>query len=244
MSRLTVLLSFLLWPLIAFGQSEEEDIFVEANILGIFYHELGHAVIDIEQLPIFAQEEDAADVFSIYLIDTLYEEESALALAYEASLGFLAEADLREQAAEEVAWWDTHGPDEQRFFNTVCIFYGASPETREDFATDMGLPEERSEYCPDEFWQADDSWGYTLDEMIERGSGETLVFKAPDESLTSEILTHEVAQLNNEMQLREPLEITVESCGQANAFYDPQEVKVIFCTEFEGHLRDLFRSLE
>ena len=27
--------------------------FVEANILGIFYHELGHAVIDLEELPIF-----------------------------------------------------------------------------------------------------------------------------------------------------------------------------------------------
>jgi hypothetical protein len=51
----------------------DEDAFVEANILGIFYHELGHAVIDIESVPIFGQEEDAADVFSILFIDWFFE---------------------------------------------------------------------------------------------------------------------------------------------------------------------------
>ena len=72
--------------------------FVEANILGIFYHELGHAVIDLEGVPIFGQEEDAADVFSIYLIHSLFEEEAAQSLAHDASFGFWGEAMARQDA--------------------------------------------------------------------------------------------------------------------------------------------------
>ena len=50
---------------------EEREAFVEANLLGIFYHELGHALIDILQLPVFGQEEDAADVaiFQVHVLD-------------------------------------------------------------------------------------------------------------------------------------------------------------------------------
>ena len=126
-------------------QAEQVSEFVEANVLGIFYHEFGHAVIDIEGVPIFGQEEDAADVFSIYLIDAFYDEETAVSLAYDAAFGFLAEAE--QAVADEVPWWDTHGPDEQRFYNTVCLFYGADPDGRKDFATDLELPEERAEFC-------------------------------------------------------------------------------------------------
>lgn len=58
-------------PGAARAQSPEQDRFIAANILAVFYHELGHAVIDVEDLPIYGQEEDAADVFSIFMIDAL-----------------------------------------------------------------------------------------------------------------------------------------------------------------------------
>ena len=47
-----------------FAGASEEDGFVTSNLISVFYHELGHAVIDTMQVPIFGQEEDAADVFS------------------------------------------------------------------------------------------------------------------------------------------------------------------------------------
>jgi hypothetical protein len=46
-----------------------------------FYHGLGHTVIYAVQRPIFGQEEDAADVFSILLIDEIFEPESANIIA-------------------------------------------------------------------------------------------------------------------------------------------------------------------
>ena len=94
----------------AFGQSNAEkiaarDAYVSSNIVSIFYHELGHAIIDKMSVPIFGQEEDAADVLSILMIDQVYDEESAQDVAYDAALGFLADAEQ----AEELAFWGCMG---------------------------------------------------------------------------------------------------------------------------------------
>ncbi len=223
---------------LSFDRSGDDTIvYVENNLLGIFYHELGHALIDILGLPIFGQEEDAADVLSIFLIDAFYEEESAVQLAYDAAFGFLGEAE----ANSEVAFWDVHGPDLQRYYNTVCLFYGANPEEREDVAYDLGLPEERAEYCADEYDQAAQSWGGALDEIAAARGGSSLVIGDVETDtdggvLTAEVVRAEVAALNEEFRLPEDLLISVVPCGEANAFYDPQRVEIVMCTEFADAL--------
>lgn len=240
------------WRLIPFAltlagasaaQEQNNSTFLEANILGIFYHELAHAIVDIEAIPIFGQEEDAADVFSIFMIHQLFEEEMAQELAYEASFGFWGEANLSEDE-DDVAWWDVHGPDQQRYYNTVCIFFGGNPDQRHEFAKDLELPEDRAESCPFEYQQAEDSWGMILDEMVERGAGRTLRFRGNDDSFTAQILREEVAALNAELKLAKPVDILVESCGEANAFYDPSNRAIIFCSEFEDHLIALEKKLQ
>lgn len=208
--------------------------FVEGNILSIFYHELGHALIDIEGVPIFGQEEDAADVFSVVLTESLWDPERALDLAYDYALGFDAEA--RASAGTEIAWWDVHGPDEQRFYNTVCLFYGADPNNRGGFAEDMDLPSDRAEYCPDEFDQAFEAWGSVINTVMDRGAGETLQLGRTDEGRIGTILTEEVAALNEILMLGAPLAIRVEPCDEANAFYDPADTAITFCTEYEAAL--------
>jgi hypothetical protein len=225
------------------GPALADEGFVEANIIGIFYHELGHAVIDIEAVPIFGQEEDAADVFSIFMIDALFEEEAAVELAFSASFGFLGEVEMRGYNASEIPFWGQHGPDEQRFYNTVCLFYGADPEARADFAADLDLPKDRAETCAEEFDQANASWGALLDEMLARGGGDTLRFEG-DDSLTGQILAEEVAYLNAELSLAQPLLVLVESCGEANAFYDPGDRAIVMCLEFEDHLFEMAEILE
>ena len=64
-----------------FAGASEEDGFVKPNQISVFYHGLGHTVIYAVQRPIFGQEEDAADVFSILLIDEIFEPESANIIA-------------------------------------------------------------------------------------------------------------------------------------------------------------------
>jgi hypothetical protein len=181
--------------------------FTESNLLAIFYHELGHAVIHQMDVPIFGQEEDAADALSILLIDALYEAE----------------------AQNEPAFWDTHGPDEQRYFNTVCLFYGADPDGREEFAQDLELPEERAEGCEDEFALAADSWHSVLDGMSAK-SGLTgqLVLNG---SVAMELISHEIKALNAEFKWPRDITVTLESCDEANAFYDLDAQSITMCTE-------------
>lgn len=221
------------------ASAAEDFTFVEGNILGIFYHELGHAAIHTEDIPIFGQEEDAADVFAIFLTDALFEEETAQSLAFDAALGYAGEALMRDAESDEIAWWDTHGPDEQRSYNTACLFYGADPKGRARFAEAIGLPDERAESCAEEYDQAAASWGAVLDDMADIKGRPALTFTGANGSLTSDILREEVRQLNDQLRLAAPVTVSLESCDEANAFYDPGAFKIIFCTEFEDHLRQV-----
>lgn len=215
-----------------------KEAFVDANIRTIFYHELGHAVIDIMGVPIFGQEEDAADVMAVLLVDWLYDEDAAQAIAYDSAFGFISDP----AGKNEIAYWDLHGPDEQRYYNHVCLFYGANPEERDDLATELGLPEERAEFCPDEYDQAAHSWGMIFDEIDEQKKGVPIVFqpgKGPHSEILNQILSEEVKGMNEALKFPEKLTVKVESCDEPNAFYDPRDVSVIMCTEFAEHLEEL-----
>jgi hypothetical protein len=218
-----------------------KDAFVEANILSIFYHELGHAIIDLMEVPIFGQEEDAADVMSVLLINWLFEEETAVSIAYDSAFGFINDPER----TEEVQYWDLHGPDEQRYYSHVCIFYGANPEEREDLAQELGLPADRADWCPAEYEQAENSWGMIFDEMVDQAAGVPMVFAAGDgegADMANRMLEAEVGNMNSVVKLPKELTVKVESCGDANAFYDPEDVSITFCTEFIAHLEDLFEK--
>lgn len=218
------------------------DAFIEANILGIFYHELGHGVIDLMNVPIFGQEEDAADVMSVLMIDWLFEEEAAQNIAYDSAFGYINDPE----GTEEVAYWDLHGPDEQRYCNHICLFYGANPDDRDDLAVDLGLPEERAETCPEEYEQAANSWGIIFDEMDAQEDGAPMVFE-PGEGEGAEVanalLADEVASMNSDIKLPEQITVRVDACGEPNAFYDPSDRSITFCMEFVAHLGGIYDHL-
>ncbi|WP_162798587.1 DUF4344 domain-containing metallopeptidase [Sulfitobacter sp. SK012] len=211
---------------------EVQDAFVEANLISVFYHELGHALIDVLGLPIMGQEDDAADTASILLINATFDDDRATEIAYYAAIAFEAESatDSPETA------WDVHGAELQRFYNLVCLFYGADVEDREDFARDLGLPEERAETCQEEFELAIDSWGPVFDEMAEKRDGETFQFTEGQSGMATIVIEREVGALNTLMTLPETVTVSVVTCGEANAFYNPDDKAITICSEFEDHL--------
>ena len=236
MIRTAIALTAMMLATAATAQNTAEEAYVEANLLSIFYHELGHALVDVMALPVFGQEEDAADTASILLIDALFDEDAAQGIARDAAFGFLDEADA---ADAEPVWWDGHGPDEQRYYNLVCLFYGADPETRDALADELQLPEDRAASCEEEFDLANDSWGPVFDELVERGPGDTLMFQSDTASLTTDLIGDEVAALNAELSLPTPVTVRVAPCEEANAFYDPEVREITICTELEPHLRQI-----
>ena len=225
----------------AAAYDEATESYVESNVLGIFYHEMGHALIDILELPIFGQEEDAADVLSVFLVDAFFEEDTAVQLAYDTAFGFYNDAEASDKAGYEVPYWDVHGPDLQRYYNLVCLFYGANPDERDDVAEELGLPEERADYCPDEYDQAAGSWGNVLDDLSEsQGNGRfvlgTLEDQSKDAELMHSILSEEISAINEDFSLPFDVPVGVEICEEANAFYDPNDQKIIMCIEFVPYL--------
>jgi hypothetical protein len=212
------------------------DTFIEANLLSAFYHELGHALIDVMDLPVYGQEEDAADTASIMFLDAIFEEDSAVVIAYGAATGLLIGA---ETTGEDIAWSDTHGADLQRFYNLVCLFYGGNTETRAEFAEDMGLPEDRAETCEEEYALAHRSWSPVLDAALSDDGGDSLIFHSETDSFGSDIISTEVTDLNALIDLPVDVIVAVDTCGEANAFYDPEERVILICSEFEDYLREV-----
>ena len=121
----------------------------ERAVLGaaefLLYHELGHALIDVLDLPALGREEDSADQFAAYvLVDGTPDGERA-ALDGVVALGRL-DAEL-----DDTAFADEHSLGVQRFYNVACWVYGADPARHAQFLERGTLPPERAERCPGEY---------------------------------------------------------------------------------------------
>lgn len=229
-------------PSLAAGRMDKKtEDFVAANMIAIFYHEFGHALIDIMKLPIFGQEEDAADVLSAVLIDDFFQGQTAIRIARATAFGFLGDTDLNSARNREVAYWDVHGPDLQRYYTFVCLFFGANPEERSEVASELNLPKERMETCEEEFAQAKSSWGPVIDGLMQAGSGKTIRFLADQRvddygKLAAKVIEREVKAMNKDLSLPKRLLVRVEACDTVNAFYNAKTREIIMCTEFSKWL--------
>ena len=130
-----------------------------AAMVFVFYHELGHALIDIYDLPITGREEDAVDqLATVMLLETWDGEDSELAMTASAEW-FDSSAAEREEDPDMA---DEHALDEQRYYNLLCWTYGSDPEYFADQIADWELPEARAERCEEEYQQMSRSWDTLL----------------------------------------------------------------------------------
>ena len=228
-------------PVQAMDQDTED--FVVSNSIAIFYHELGHALIDLLGVPVLGQEEDAADVLSILLVDQLFEAEDADRIAFDAAFSFLLDAE--DSDVDNLPYWDTHGLDLQRFYTLVCLHYGADPQSRSGFADALELPADRAAYCEDERALAEESWNIYLDSADNEGKTRKWVeFGVVDpveteaQQLMTEVVEEEVDHLNNWLELDQTLTVVTAFCDEPNAYYDPSQAAIIMCHEFADYLAE------
>ena len=136
---------------------EELDHAILSTALFIFYHELGHALVDVLDLPITGREEDAVDQLSTLVLLSAGEEGREAALTGAVWFGLRASA-----ATGQLPFWDEHSLDEQRFYNILCLVYGSDPESGHYLVEEGLLPQERAIRCPNEYEQMDSSWNQLL----------------------------------------------------------------------------------
>ena len=121
-------------------------------IADVFFHEVGHAVFDLWKVPLLGREEDAADQFSIILMLNFRKDEARRLIVGNA---YQYKSDVSSDAITMPTqkFADAHGTPSQRFYNVLCIAYGADPALFGDFVGKGYLPKDRAEGCEDEYKQ-------------------------------------------------------------------------------------------
>ncbi len=129
---------------------------VVGSLVGVILHELGHAVFDMNEVPVLGREEDAADAISTFI-----------ALQFNKDV---ARTIVRGNAYLYKVWFafgaplysDEHGTGLQRYYNSLCLAYGADPELFKDLLDKGDLPKTRAANCSREYQQIKSAFEKTV----------------------------------------------------------------------------------
>ncbi len=117
------------------------------GVLGQFIytvaHEMGHALFDTLNVPLFGRPEDAADEFATYMMLS-FGKQDARRLIHGAAYGYKDYLRNPKVTVPLHAFSDAHGAPLQRFYNLLCIAYGADQETFGDLVDHQHLTETRA----------------------------------------------------------------------------------------------------
>lgn len=141
--------------LIAQFDARQQSAWIMGVIWGVYFHELAHALINVNRVPITGREEDVADQFSLwYAVNYVDLTKQPIitpvvwfwgALAKKRDLAGMSGDALQRVLANE------HSLDDQRTYNVACWALGANPEMGGRTAQFAGLPESRAARCPGEY---------------------------------------------------------------------------------------------
>ncbi len=238
-----------------------DRLFVQANVQWTVGHEIGHALIDQLDLPVFGREEDAADMLGAMLL--VLRRDIGLQPDFRARLKAIADGWLLEwiddvELQRAIPYWDSHSLDIQRLFTFTCLIYGSDPSHLEDLADTATLPVERALYCPDEYalaarsidWVAR-NFGRPEGAAIEPGAGR---FKVVFDKVGSEdyadlieivkadpFLEESAEHLSRRLRLPRDITIVFTDCGNAEAFYNERTVEIVMCYSLLRHFADYAR---
>jgi hypothetical protein len=124
-------------------------------------HEFAHAIFDMLRVPVFGREEDAADQVSAYIMLHLGKAE-ARRLIGGVAYAYKTEVDAATAPLGMTQFADVHGTPAQRYYDVLCIAYGADAQLFGDFVEKGYLPKERAEDCKDEYQQV----AYAYEQLI------------------------------------------------------------------------------
>jgi len=118
----------------------------------ISLHEVGHALFDMLNLPVFGREEDAADQVAAYIL-LQFGESEARRLITGTVYAYNIEEKKTDRCRTLEDYASEHGTPAQRAFNLLCIAYGFDKKLFSDIASKGYLPKTRAEYCEEEYEQ-------------------------------------------------------------------------------------------
>ena len=150
-----------------YGEDKKaRDYFVSDAMIHTLYHELGHALTDILDLPVVGKEEDAVDDFATLMMISLHKKGQKRALSA-ADLFWFEGAEFEEILDEDLM--GEHSLDAQRTYQVLCLIYGSEPESYSELAADVGFDDDRMAFCEDRFLRQRRNWLRLLDSNLKKG---------------------------------------------------------------------------
>ena len=136
----------------------QQDFYVQSNLEFTLLHELAHAVIELNDIPVLGGQEQAADQVALMLLmmaDNFNKKDinsdllnKLLAISGEWMLEW-----KKEKQDSQPIYWDSHPLAIQRFYEVTCLVYGSNPDKLEALRKEKILPVERAWDCDIEFEQ-------------------------------------------------------------------------------------------
>lgn len=140
-------------------------------LYAVFFHELGHAVISLYDLPFTGREEDVADQLSAFVVleaDDFLTDFPDAARVMEAYAAMFDKWAALRGTADASDFAEAHSLNESRMFNLRCWIYGSDPAAHAHMIADGSLPEARAAGCPEEYQQLRKAWSTLLAPYIVR----------------------------------------------------------------------------
>lgn len=229
--------------------------FMAGNILQVVLHEMGHALIDDMYLYVLGREEDAADSYAVVAMLRMGSSFAPRVLE-EAAKGWFY-SDKRDRAmGHKLAFYDSHGLDQQRAYQIVCLMVGSDPEKYKRLADDTRMPEERQGTCQGDYNTASWSWDRAL----------TPHLRTPDQPKTDIKVSYGDAAAKDRLDIyakfieslrlldtvaeraasryawSAPLTLAARSCGESDAHWNHPTRTLLLCYEMIAEFAELYRE--
>jgi hypothetical protein len=132
--------------------------------VGVILHELGHALFDIQDIPLFGREEDGADQIASLLMLQFGKEVALTTIKGFYNVWHHSNAERMIAQKGQIRPYqeaDEHSIDIQRAYNILCMAYGKEPEAFGELA-DRLLPRIRKASCAEEYKQVAQAFRKTV----------------------------------------------------------------------------------
>ncbi|WP_200338483.1 DUF4344 domain-containing metallopeptidase [Rhodovibrio sodomensis] len=128
------------------------------NVAFIILHELGHALIDVLDLPIVGEHENAVDEFAALFL-TQQSDFGLLVARYWATRNDFGDTGLFKGLGGPSRFADEHDFDRQRAADVLCYSYGSAPRELAYLKRELGRS---ATHCPRRFRAAVKNWDRLL----------------------------------------------------------------------------------
>jgi hypothetical protein len=237
------------------SQQEQQDLveFVAGNMLFVGFHEMGHALVNELHVPVLGREEDAADSFATL---AMLEEgtEFSINVLVQAARGWFLLDRRDRKLGEMLSFYDEHGLDQQRAYAVVCLMVGSNDEDFRVLADWVQMPPARQKTCRNDYNAAKYAWETVLksylrpvdqakskiDVVYEPGSGSLDTYYRSFRAI--KFLETLSEHTSDRYVLPRPIAIVIRGCGDSNAWWDTNTLKVTLCYEMADDFVDLFKG--